>query len=180
MAEVITEELDNDYMKKFEELETNYEQFYNKEVAHIKLFFIYINEHNEIYSIKKENEPLENACLTKERILYLIKNNQYNLLNKHKLVSLLQYNIDLHHTDLNNFILNKTNNNNYLSSLKILDTIKFRDTIPILSELNSVFFIYSYSSSNKKSINTTKRIIIKPNKSNKSNNSKTRRNNSIN
>ena len=92
----------------------------------------------------------------------------------------MQYNIDLHHTDLNNFILNKTNNNNYLSSLKILDTIKFRDTIPILSELNSVFFIYSYSSSNKKSINTTKRIIIKPNKSNKSNNSKTRRNNSIN
>lgn len=180
MAEVVTEELDNEYMTKFEELETHYDKFYNKEVTHVKLFFIYINEHNEIYSIKKEDEPLENACLTKERILYLIKNNQYNLLNKHKLVSLLSYNIDLHHTELNNFILNKINNNNYLSSLKILDTIKFRDTIPILTDLNSVFFIYSYSSSNNKPINTTKRIMIKPNKPNKSNKSKTRRNNSIN
>ena len=85
-------------------------------------------------------------------------------MNKHKLVSLLQFNIDLKHTDLNNFIVNKINDN-YLSSLKILDNIKFKDTIALLTNLNSIFFIYNYISRDNKLINTTKRIMIKSNRS---------------
>ena len=159
-----TEELDTEYIKHFEKLEVNYNKFYNKIVKNIKLFYIYINEDNEVYNIKKENETLENSYLTKERILYLIKNNQYNCMNKHKLVSLLQFNIDLKYTDLNNFILHKINDN-YLSSLKILDNIKFKDTIGLLTNLNSIFFIYNYVSRDNKLINTTKKIMIKSNKS---------------
>ena len=159
MESTIEEEMESEYIKNFEQLEEKYNKFYNKEVTNIKLFFIYINENNEIYSIKADHEDLENSCITKERILYLIKQNQYNLTNKHKLVSLLQYNIDLHHTNLNNFILDKINDD-YLSSLKILDTIKFNDTIPLLADLNSIFFIYSYLSSNNQTHNTTKRIMM--------------------
>tara|TARA_Y100000389_G_C17454940_1_gene517471 strand:+ start:571 stop:1086 length:516 start_codon:yes stop_codon:yes gene_type:complete len=170
MDDLTIGELDDTYMKNFEILETKYNKFYNQSVNKIKLFFIYINEDNEIYSIKTGNENIDKSCITKERILYLIKNNQYNLLNKHKLVSLLKFNIDLHHTNLNSFILNKTDEN-YLSSLKILDTIKFNDTIPLLSDLNSLFFIYNYLSKTNNSHNTTKRIMI----TEKSNKSKTRR-----
>lgn len=152
-------EAETEYMKNFEKLEEKYDKFYNKEVTNVKLFFIYINEFNEIYSIKSDREELENGSITKERILYLIKKNKHNLLNKHKLVSLLQYNIDLHHTDLNNFILSETNKN-YLTSLKILDSIQFSDTIPLLADLNSIIFIYSFISPNNQQNNTTKRILL--------------------
>jgi hypothetical protein len=152
------EDLDTNYIKNFEQLEINYKKFYNKEVNKIQLFFIYINKHKEIYNIKKETENLTNSYLNKERIIYLIKNNQYNLQTKHKLVSLLKFNIDLNYTQLNNFILNKVNDN-YLSSLSIIDDIKFKDTIPLLEDLNCIFFIYSFPSSNEHTnINTTKRI----------------------
>ena len=122
-------------------------------------YFIYINENNEVYSIKSEKENLINSCISKERLLYLIKNNYYNLQNKHKLVSLLKFNIDLHHTKINEFILD-IENENYLSSLKIVETIKFKDTIPLLSELNSIIFIYNSISREKNVNNTTKKIII--------------------
>ena len=153
------EEMENEYIKRYDELEEKYNKFYNRETTSIKIFLIYINENNEIYNIKRDHEDLENSCITKERLLYLIKQNQYNLTNKHKLVSLLKYNIDLHHRDLNKFILDKINEN-YLSSLKILDTIKFNDTIPLLADLNSIFLVYSYLSANHGSHNTTKRIMI--------------------
>ena len=159
MDDLTIGELDDTYMKNFEILETKYNKFYNQSVNKIKLFFIYINEDNEIYSIKTGNENIDKSCITKERILYLIKNNQYNLLNKHKLVSLLKFNIDLHHTKINEFILD-IENENYLSSLKIVETIKFKDTIPLLSELNSIIFIYNSISREKNVNNTTKKIII--------------------
>jgi hypothetical protein len=147
---------------KFNKLENSY----NKDIETICLFFIYINKYNEVYSIKSNNEILNNSCLSEERILYLIKNNQYNLLNKHKLVSLLQFNIDLEETDLKNFILDQIKSN-YLKSLKILDTIKFTNNIKCLQNLNSVIFLYTNISSGPP--NNTKKIMLKPK------NSKTRR-----
>lgn len=148
------EELDTEYIKNFEKLELNYNKFYNTEVNTIKLFFIYINENNEIYTIRQETEIVKNACVTKERLLYLIKNNQYP---QHKLVSLLQFNIYLDHTDINNFILNKIKDS-YLFSLKIVDNIKFKDTIPLFMDLNSLLFIYKINTNTQ--LNTTKKIMI--------------------
>ena len=149
------ESLNLEYLKKFNFLEKNYTKFYATEVNTIKLFFIYINKNNEIYHVKSKNETLENTYLTNERLLYLIKNNQYNL-NKHKLVSLLQFNIDLEHTDLNNFILDKIQPN-YLKSFKIIDTIKFNNTIKFLQDINSIFFIYTPMDSIS---NTTKKLLL--------------------
>lgn len=155
------ENLDMDYIEEFNQLEKDYKKFYNKEVKKVKLFYIYINEYNEIYNIKSENETLVNTYLTKERLLYLIKNKQFNLLNKHRLVSLLQFNIDLKHTDIKKFIENKLEIN-YLTSLKILDTIKFKNSIKMLEDINSIFFIFSQT---PLSNNTTKKINIKLSKS---------------
>ena len=67
--------IDQNYIKEFEEKEEEYKEFYNNEINMIKLFYLYINENNEIYNIKCEDEMIENSCLTKERILYLIKKN---------------------------------------------------------------------------------------------------------
>jgi hypothetical protein len=141
-----------------------------KEVKSIKLFFIYINENNEIYTIKNEAEMLVNSEISKERLIYLIKNNHYNLLNKHKLVSILQYNIDLDHLNLSAFILDKIQPD-YLTSLKIVDNIIFKNTISFLEDQNSIFFIYNSinntnNTNNTNKMNTTKKIILTgPNKS---------------
>jgi len=158
------EEIDQDYIKEFEENEEEYNKFYNQEIKQIKLFYLYVNKNNEVYHIKSDNEILENSCLTKERILYLIKKNQFYLVNNHRLVSLLRYNIDFEHTELKKFIYKEDlkDSNNYLSSLKILDSIYFKNTVGILHDLNSVFFIFT----NNIQIphNTTKRISIKTTK----------------
>ena len=90
---------------------------------------------------------------------------------KTQLPHILLYNADLFSLfktiALNKFILD-IENENYLSSLKIVETIKFKDTIPLLSDLNSVIFIYNSMSREKNINNTTKKIII-------TNKSKTRR-----
>lgn len=166
--------MDQSYIAEFEKNEEAYKDFYNKSVTSIKLFYIYVNENNDVYNIKSGIEEIENGVLTNERILYLILNNQYNLTVKHRLVSLLKYNFNLDHIELKNFLhadftINETNN--FLSSLKIIDNIYFKDTISIFHDLNSVFFIFTNNMKTKH--NTTKRIIL----TNNSNNTKTRRNN---
>jgi hypothetical protein len=159
-------DIDQDYIKDFEENEEAYNKFYNQETKRIKLFYLYVNKNNEVYNIKIDNEIIENSCLTKERLLYLIKKNQFYLVNNHRLVSLLKYNIDFEHIELKNFIYSKEDESsidNYLSSVKILNSIYFKDTVGVLQDLNSVFLIFT---NNIQTLNnTTKRINIKTNKS---------------
>lgn len=163
----LTIDSDHNYIDNFELLEKKYNEFYNEEVNTIKIHYLYINEFNEIYNIKSEYEVLNNSCITKERILYLIKKNQYNLSNKHKLISCLKYNIDFDFTELNNFLNNKLDTN-FLVPLKIIDDILFNKTISILHNLNCVFFLFSNNII--QTHNNTKKITIC------TNNSKTRRN----
>ena len=159
----------DDFIKEFKLLEKDYTDFYNEDVNTIKICYLYINENNEIYYIKSEYELLYNSCLTKERMLFLIKKNQYNSCNRHKLTGILKFNIDFHYSEINNFIFDKLDNN-FLIPLKIIDDIKFNKTISFLHDLNCIIFIFS---NNIPQIhNTTKKINI-----NTHNISKTRRNN---
>ena len=126
----------------------------------INLLYIYINQDKEIYNIKSEFEKIENACLTKERILYLIKQHQYNLEDKHRLIDLLKFNIDIDPMETHEFITDDfTNNKKYLVSLKIIDDIKFNDTIEMIKAQNSVIFILTNAPKNANA--NTRRIHIR-------------------
>ena len=151
------EGLDLEYISNFEILEADYDKFYKEPVTKITLFFIYIDENKEVYNVNSDIEELENSYLTQERLLYLIKKNLVCHQNKHRLVDLLKFNIDLDHTELKNFFLN-TFNDNYLISLKIVEDIKFNNTIPMLEDQNSVHFIFTNINNTH---NTTRRIHIK-------------------
>ena len=144
-------------------VETDFNKFYKDTVKEITLNFIYINENKEIYNIKSKKEKLSDSYLKKERLLYIIKNNQYNLYDKHRLVDLIQFNINIDSSEIQDFILNtNTNNsNNYLKSLKIIDDIKFKDTTKILEKQNSLIFIFTKYI---KSDMNTRRIHITHNK----------------
>jgi len=154
-------DLDTDYINEYNLLETNYNKFYKAEVKEITLNFIYVNEMKEIYNIKTKQERISESCLKKERLLYLIKNNQYNLSDKHRLVDLLSFNINIEPSEISDMILKNNDNKIFLKSLKIIDDIKYHDTIKMLQKQNSLIFILIKSS--RSDINT-RRIHLKPRK----------------
>ena len=96
--------LDDTWITEIENEEKDYNNFYKEENTFIETIFLYINNENKIYYIKKDNVFLQDKCLNKEELLFLIKKNQIYNNNKHKLISILQYNIDLEPQDLNLYL----------------------------------------------------------------------------
>ena len=163
--------LDQDFIEEFEKDEEDYGDFYNEKVDQIKIYYLYVNDNNELYNVKCENETLDNGYLKKERMLYLIQNNNFHSVNRHKLVSILKFNINLDHTEIKSFVnkvggdddeggegVGDEGDDNFLTSLKLLDSIYFDDTIGMFMDLNCIFFIFTSIS---QKLNTTKRINIK-------------------
>lgn len=97
----------------------------------------------------------------KRRQMYIIKENEYNNSNFHKLIASSYFNFDINEEDTNTlFTSNNDNNknNNFYNIQNMIDTIVFNKTI--VKNINSVFYIYkSYISHN-----TTKKIILQPKK----------------
>ena len=154
--EEIPDILDQNYVTQFEADKGE------TEIMTINLYCLYINN-DELYNIRCEKLELDNNCLSKEILLFLIKKNQTNGLFKHRLVSLLKYEIDLEYSDVKNLINNELNTN-FLSSLKLLDSLNFNNRIPLLNDLNCIFLIFGRNLTPNNIINknnTTKRIVIK-------------------
>ena len=141
------------------------EIYINNQKDNINLTFLYVDDNNEVYSVKNKIELVENGIITRERQLYIIKENQYNMLQKHKLISLSYFNIDLSKNNIDDLINNKIDRN-FFTRLEIVDTIKLNSSLNIFNKLNSIFYIYKVISNTN---NTTKKIIIN------NNNRKTRR-----
>jgi hypothetical protein len=142
-------------------LEQTDESDFVKELSKITVFFIYIDENNEVYSIKSCDEALDENCFNKERQLYIIKEAQYNLQKKHKLTSLCYFNIDIEQEKIQDLIDEKLKNT-FFHTLDILDSIKFNKTLKFLHDHASVFYVFKYLSSSPH--NTTKRVIIRDSK----------------
>ena len=70
------EELDDSWIKEIEEEEKDYNSFYKEENDTINIFYIYINKHNKIYYVKKDNIILNNNTLEKTKLLFLLKKQQ--------------------------------------------------------------------------------------------------------
>ncbi len=132
-------------------------------VNSIKIFSIYIDENNEIYSVKKSEENLDENYLSKERQLYIIKEGQYNSEKKHKLISLFYFNIDITQELVPDLIEGKLENK-FFHKLDILDNINFKKTLKFLHDQASVFYVFKYLTTSPH--NTTKRVILKNSKKN--------------
>jgi len=128
----------------------------------IILFFLYVNNENELYNITKKKEIIYDGVFSQERQLQIIKENQYNSLNFHQLIATSYFNFDINEEELNNlFETNNEINNNFYKTLNIVDTIVFNKSI--FKYINSVFYIYK----NHFSQNTTKKIILQSKKQTK-------------
>ena len=159
------EELDESWITQIEDEEKEYNSFYKEENEVIEMVYIYINNENKIYYVKKENILLENKILDKTKLLFLLKNNKKHNNKNHKLISILQYNIDLSPEELAVYLKND-DDYNFLSIKSSLTELKWDDTINLFKDLNSLHIIYYEDS--KKSRANTKKIYIRKLKRRKS------------
>ena len=183
----VDDDMNTNWIDDYEEYEKKYEDYYLESMEGVKTMFVYVNKKREIESIHEDYLELQaNNILTKEELLYLIKNNNIpkNLKNEptkkkdpYKLLSVLVYNIDLQPKQLKEYLEKKhpaPQENPYLYSLKILEDIQFKKSISLFHDINTVYFIY-YDNSHIKNINNkTKKIYANKAISNTSHN-KTKR-----
>ena len=163
--ENIDDELDDSWITAIEEEERLYNSFYKEENDTIEIVYIYINIENKIYYVKKEYIMLDNKVLDKTKLIFLLKKHkQYNKKN-HKLISILQYNIDLSPEELGLYLKND-DNFNFLSIKSSLTELKWDDTINLFKDLNSLHIIYYENT--KKNKPSTKKVYIRKLKRRKS------------
>ena len=171
--DVIQEEIDTSWIDDFKKDNENYSLFYTEEVTNITLFFIYINNNNDIENLSRDLMILDRKnTVTRDQLIQIIKQNQIhnnnNNNNKYKLNALLKYNIDIEPEEIYNFINNKDHSSfstRFFIQEKYLNDIIYKNTINIFQDLNSLFFIYKETSpiANNKSNNinnTTKKTIV--------------------
>lgn len=150
------EDLNQEFLNNFKILEEDYKKFYCQDIKEIKIYYLYLNFNNEIIDIKIENEKIENNKLKKDRILYLIKKKQMRENIKYRLTGLLKYNIDLTCSQIKNFILEDKNNYEFLTILKMIETVYFNQSINMFENLNSIYILFSEKLKNETEKNTRK------------------------
>ena len=158
------DKLDDNWIIDFENKDKLYQDFYKDDIYFTNINFIYVNQENEIEKIISENFIMSTPnYITREEIIRILKKKSLNCENnkKYTLLSLLKYNISLNVEDVTTFLKVKSYSDDFLISIKNIDTIKFDKTINMFQDLNDLFFIF-YEKSDKKEIkNITKRVYFK-------------------
>jgi hypothetical protein len=156
--------LDDNWIVDFENKDKLYQDFYKDDVYFTDINFIYINGNNEIEKIANETFIMSTPnYITREEIIGILKKKSTDVETnkKYSVLSILKYNISLDVEEVPTFLKVKPYSDNFLVSVKNIDTIKFDKTINMFQDLNDLFFIF-YEKSDKKEIkNITKRIFIK-------------------
>ncbi len=155
--------LDDDWINKFEESDNLYKDFYKEDLYYINLQLIYINRENEIDKLKQESFLMSKAnYISNEEMIEILKKNSIDNQKRYSLLSILKYNINLEPDEVK-FYLNNRENNNYLSVIKNIDEIYFEKSINMFHDLNDLIFIFyekSLELKNPESHNTTKKIYL--------------------
>jgi hypothetical protein len=169
---------ENDYgwIKRFDEEDKCYSDFYAENLTFIQLRMIYVNKSGEINKLKTEKHILiEPNCLTRNEILRIIKHNCIENDVKYSILSILKYNITLSPVNLKSFL--KSNDKyigtKFLTLVRNIDAIHFEQTITMLQDLNELLIFFyikpdsksestNQSQSQSQSHNVTKKIIFTP------------------
>ena len=136
--------LDDEWIKKFEEEDKKYEDFYKEDNYYVNLYFIYLNEENSVEKIKQEKFFMNTPnYITREEIVYLLKKNTIMDNINYSIFSLLKYNMTLEPEDIQSYLTSQEyeDNSSFLKNIKNIDTIFFEKTISSFQDLNSLFFI---------------------------------------
>lgn len=150
---------DDSWIHNYEILEKDYSSFYKEFVDSVKLYFIYINDKNEIDIINQE-DLIISGKIEREKVYQIIKEKKDNNGVNYKLMGLLKYNISLEPCNIKHFLedtLEIDAMDSFLTPLYKIEDIVFEDTITLFKDLNSVYFIF-YDDLNYKSKSNYKKI----------------------
>merc|ERR1711871_583600 len=151
------EELEVDWINKFEDEEKVYEKFYPDKVKSIKIFSLYVNKECILDKVKETNYDLVNEnILRKIELIRLIKERKQDDGVKYKLISLIKHNVDLKPEEIKGYVLNNKEYK-FIDNWRELRDINFYDTIGMFEDLNSIFLVY-YEFNEKLKQNKTKKI----------------------
>ena len=167
--ELIIEELDVQWIEEFDKIDNKYAPYYVEDVSYITCRCIYINDKNHIEKIHKENFLLKQmSVLSKEELIYLIKNNIFLNKKRYSLLSILNFNISISPEHLNTFLKQPiSTQNKHLNVIKNLDNIKFNKSISLFHDINELVLVFQNKMPN--ALTTTKKIQITHNKYTKRN-----------
>lgn len=156
------DELDDKWIKNFEDIDNLYKDFYKEDISYINLCIIYINKDDKIIFIKQE--PFFLSIInkfSKEEMINIIHKNIYFDNQRFKLFSLLKYNFSLDVEDIKDFLLDKKEEN-YLKPIIINHDVEFENTISMFHDLNEMYIIFKDNSNIK--LKLTKKNLIKSRK----------------
>ena len=150
-------DLDADWIDKFNQEEKRYEPFYLKKVHDVRIVFLYINSKNELIYSKKFKSPIENAIISKNKLIKLLKDNI--LYNNRKFFPsyMFKFNITLEPQDIKAFLI-KPHTFNFFTQANYMKPIKWEDTIEFFHPLNCLYIFMKNRSSNLRG--STKKIYI--------------------
>jgi hypothetical protein len=162
--------LDDEWINKFENTDKLYRDFYKDDLYYINLRVIYINRENEIEKLKQESFLMSKPnYITREEMIEILKKNSIDNEKKYTLLSILKYNIFLEPDDIKLY-LNNRSNEEYLTIIKNIDAIVFNKSINMFHDLNDIILIFYEKSLELKKLdsnNTTKKIYLRSLSSNK-------------
>ena len=142
----MNEELDNTWIKEFENTDKIYQDFYVDDIYYINVSCFYINKNMEIEKIKEETFFMKTPnVVSREEIIGLMKRN--NILNEnrsYKMLSLLKFNISLTPENIYRFLKmdDIMSHSDFLSPIQPIDNITFQKTISMFQDLNSLYFLF--------------------------------------
>ena len=134
--------LKNDYKK--------YSGFYLQELKSINIYFIYIDDDNNIQFIKKEKKEIENSLLHKDDLTQIIKGKMYHNGIKFGIISLLKYNINIGFDSLSDY-MNNTDKYNFLTTTGIED-IKWEQSVLSFHNMNGIYVLFKEINKYKKTM----------------------------
>ena len=181
MSETINN-LETDWIEEYEEEDSKYSDFYTEKLPNIKLYYVYVNSYHTISNIREEKLELDDShMISKEKILYIIKNNIIQDDIKYKLLSLLVYNIDLEPQHLKKYLESDNNanqspqqlgkiNNEFLYSLKTLEDISLKESITLFHDINGIYFIFFEEKKKRAKKSVTKKVRMYSKNKNKNKN----------
>ena len=171
--EIDTIPLNNEWIRKFDETDKLYKDFYKADIYYTNLNIIYLNSENEIEKIKQESFLLSRCnYITIEEIIQILKENMSEQSKKYSLLSILKYNITLNPENVMSYLSHdpSTHNNDFLTSINHITPITFEQSINMFHDLTDLIIIFcdkSVKSGNHN--NVTKKIVLRSNRPGKRN-----------
>jgi hypothetical protein len=130
----------SDYNSKVE----YYKKFKLKRIKDINIYLTYINRENEIEIVSREKLYIKNRqnTITRNQLIYIIKNCQRRSNISYKLVSIMVYNINVTPETLTDYI-EKPEDFVSLFTLSRIDSFELQSTISMLKDFNAIYFFFS-------------------------------------